>query len=70
MKWVFFPAELAWAMATMWLVAFYTGVRPMRWLLALSAGFGALIVLNLVLPYGVLHRVIGSIATSTWWART
>ena len=64
MKWVFFPAELTWWMATMWLVAFYTGVRPLRWLLALSAGFCALIVLNLVLPYGVLHRVVGSIATS------
>ena len=64
MKWVFFPAELAWWMATMWLVAFYTGVRPVRGLLALSAGFCALIVLNLALPYGVLHRVVGSIATS------
>jgi len=64
MKWVFFPAELAWWMATMWLVAFYTGVRPLRRLLALSAGFCALIVLNLALPYGVLHRVVGSIATS------
>ena len=64
MKWVFFPAELAWWMATMWLVAFYTGVRPTRWLLALSAGFCALIAVNLVLPYGALHQVIGSIATS------
>ena len=62
-KWVFFPAQLSWTIATMWLVAFYTGVRPLRWLLALSAGFCALIVLNLVLPYGVLHRVIGSIAS-------
>ena len=64
MKYVLFPAELAWATATMWMVAFYTGVRPMRWLLALSAGFGALVVLNLLLPYGVLHRVVGSIATT------
>ena len=61
MKWVFFPAELAWTTATMWLVALYTGVRPLRWLLALSAGFGAIVVLNLLLPYGVLHRVIGSV---------
>jgi signal transduction histidine kinase len=63
MKWVFFPAGLAWALATMWLVAFYTGVRPMRWLLALSAGGGALIIVNLLLPYGVLHREVGSIAS-------
>jgi signal transduction histidine kinase len=64
MKWVLFPAALTWWVAAIWLVAFYTGVRPLRWLLALSAGFCALIALNLVLPYGVLHRVIGSIATS------
>jgi len=64
MKWVFFPAELTWMVATMWLVAFYTRVRPMRLLLGLSAGFGALIALNLLLPYGVLHRVVGSIATA------
>ncbi len=64
MKWVFFPAELTWMVATMWLVAFYTGVRPMRLLLGLSAGFGALIALNLLLPYGVLHRVVGSLATA------
>ena len=63
MKWAYFPAGLAWWMATMWLVAFYTGVRPMRWLLALSAGGGALIVLNLILPYGMLHREIGSIVS-------
>ena len=64
MKYVLFPAELAWATATMWMVAFYTGVRPMRWLLTLSAGFGALVLLDLLLPYGVLHRVVGSIATT------
>jgi signal transduction histidine kinase len=63
MKWVLFPAELTWWVATIWLVAFYTGVRPLRWLLALSAGFCALIALNLALPYGVMHRVIGRIAT-------
>ncbi len=63
MKWAYFPAGLAWWMATMWLVAFYTGVRPMRWLLALSAGGGALIVLDLILPYGMLHREVGSIVS-------
>ena len=64
MKWVFFPASLAWIAATMWLVAFYTGVRPLRLLLALSGGFAALILVNLLLPYGTLHRVVGSIATT------
>ena len=64
MKYVLFPAELAWAAATMWMVAFYTSVLPLRWLLALSAGFGALVVVNLLLPYGALHRVVGSVATT------
>lgn len=64
MKWVFFPAGVAWSMATMWLVAFYTGVRPMRWLLALSAGFCALIVLYLALPDGLLGREVGRIASA------
>jgi len=64
MKWVFFPAGVVWSAATMWLVAFYTGVRPMRWLLALSAGFCAFLVLNLILPYGLLHYEVGSM-TST-----
>ena len=63
MKWVFFPAGVAWSLSTVWLVAYYTGVRPLRWLLPLSAGFGALIVLDLVLPYGVLHREVGTIAS-------
>jgi signal transduction histidine kinase len=64
MKWVLFPAELSWVVATMWLVAFYTGVRPLRWLLSLSVAFGALVVVNLLLPYGALHRVIGDLAST------
>ncbi len=64
MKWVFFPAGVTWTAATMWLVAFYTGVRSLRWLLALSAGFCAVVVLNLILPYGLLHREVGSIGSA------
>jgi len=63
MKWVFFPAGLVSWMAAVWLVAFYTGVRPLRWLLAGSAGFCVLIFVDLLLPYGVLNREVGSIAS-------
>ena len=48
MKWAFFPAGVVWAVATLWMVAFYTGVRPIRWLAAVSAGFGAVLVLDFV----------------------
>jgi len=61
MKWVLLPAQITWVIAATWMVAFYTDVRPLRWLLALSAGLSAFIVLDLVLPYGLLQREIGTI---------
>jgi len=64
MKWAFFPAGVALTVATVWLVAFYADVRPMRWLLALSAGFCAVVALDLVLPYGLLHHELGEMSTA------
>ena len=65
MRWAFFPAGVVWATATMWMVAFYTGVRPMRWLLAVSAGFCGVLVLDLVLPFGLLQRELGAITSTS-----
>ena len=38
MKWAFYPATVFWTMATVWFVAFATGVRPKWFLRVLSAG--------------------------------
>ncbi len=55
MKWLLFPASVAWTAAAVWLVAFYTGVRPLRFLLALTAGFCLVVAINLWLPLGLYH---------------
>jgi signal transduction histidine kinase len=60
-KWAFYPASVLWTLATVWFVAFASGVRP-RWLLAtLSAGFTVAIAVDLVLPHGMLHATIGTL---------
>lgn len=53
-KWVYFPASVAWLVATVWAVAFYSRWVPRRALLALSAGLAAMIILNVALPSGLL----------------
>ena len=62
MKWVFFPASVAWTVAMVWLVAFYADVRPTRWLLALSGGFCAVVAIDLVLPFGLLNEGMGELS--------
>jgi signal transduction histidine kinase len=61
MKWAFFPAGATWVVATVWMVAFYTRTKPTRWLLALTAAYGAVVVLDLALPYGLLQEELGTL---------
>ena len=61
MKWAFFPAGVAFTVATVWLVAYYTDVRPRRLLLALTAALGAVVAIDLVLPLGILHDNAGEV---------
>ena len=61
MKWLLYPSSAVWTASLVWLVAFYTGVRPTRWLLALTAGFCVAIVLNLSMPLGLLHHEVGEL---------
>jgi signal transduction histidine kinase len=59
MKWVFFPSSAVWIVAAMWFAAFYSDVRPLRWLTLMTAGFGMLVAVDLALPLGLLHSSVG-----------
>ena len=61
MKWVFFPAGVAWTIATLWLVAVYADVQPRKWLVALTFAFCALVAIDLALPLGLLHQELGEL---------
>jgi signal transduction histidine kinase len=61
MKWAFFPATVAWTLAIVWFVAFFGDVRPRWFLYALSAGFGFTLVVNALLPRGILHEEKGGL---------
>ena len=61
MKWAYFPATVVWTAAVVWFVAFVADVRPMRFLLALTAGFAFTLVVNFVLPRGILHEQEGGL---------
>jgi signal transduction histidine kinase len=61
MKWAFFPATVVWTLAIVWFVAFFAAVRPRWFLWALSAGFAATLVINAVLPRGILHEQKGGL---------
>jgi len=61
MKWAFFPATVIWTLAIVWFVAFFAGVRPRWFLYALSAGFAFTLVVNAVLPRGILHQQKGAL---------
>ena len=61
MKWAYFPATVVWTVAVVWFVAFVADVRPMRFLLALTAGFAFTLVVNVVLPHGILHEQKGGL---------
>ena len=61
MKWAYFPATVVWTIAIVWFVAFVADVRPTRFLLALSGGFAFTLVVNVVLPRGILHQQKGGL---------
>ncbi len=61
MKWAFFPATVVWTLAIVWFAAFFAEVRPRWFLYALSAGFAFTLVVNAVLPRGILHQQKGGL---------
>ena len=61
MKWAYFPPTVVWTAAIVWFVAFVADVRPTRFLLALTAGFAFTLVINVVLPRGILHQQKGGL---------
>ena len=61
MKWAYFPATVVWTAAIVWFVAFVADVRPKRFLIALTAGFAFTLVVNVVLPRGILHQQKGGL---------
>ena len=63
MKWVSLPAGVVWMVATVWLVAFFAGVQPTRWLLALTAGFCAAVAINFALPGGLMQNGTGKLVS-------
>ena len=63
MKWVSLPAGVMWMVATVWLVAFFAGVQPTRWLLALTAGFCAAVAINFALPGGLMQNSTGKLVS-------
>ena len=60
-KWVFYPASIAWTVATVWFVAFYTDVRPRGLLLALTTGFCVGVAIDFTLSGGLLHEEAGEL---------
>lgn len=61
MKWAFFPATVLWTIAIVWFVAFFADVRPRWFLRALTAGFAFTLVVNALLPRGILHQEKGGL---------
>ena len=61
MKWAYFPATVVWTVAIVWFVAFLADVRPRAFLLALTAGFAFTLIVNVVLPQGILHQQKGGL---------
>lgn len=61
MKWAYFPATVIWTAAIVWFVAYVAEVRPRPFLLALTAGFAFTLVVNALLPRGILHEQKGGL---------
>lgn len=61
MKWAYFPATVVWTVAIVWFVAFVADLRSRAFLLALTAGFAFTLVVNIVLPRGILHQQKGGL---------
>jgi signal transduction histidine kinase len=61
MKWAYFPATVVWTVAIVWFVAFIADARPRLFLFALTAGFAFTLIVNVVLPRGILHQQRGGL---------
>jgi signal transduction histidine kinase len=64
-KYAFGPAGLGSIVGVLWFVAFYTGVKPRRFLLAMTLWITAIAVLQVVLPYGILFAEINGLRQIT-----
>jgi hypothetical protein len=64
-KWGFGPLVLLMMVALIWFVAFYTGVKPHRFLLGMSLWFTVIIVLHISLPNGILFAEVSGLRTIT-----
>ncbi|MEE4275288.1 MAG: PAS domain-containing protein [Thermoleophilia bacterium] len=62
-KWVFLPAQLTFTVAALWLVAYLSGLRSRRWLVPLTLGYAVALVVNLVLPFGLMIGQLAPLAT-------
>jgi len=61
LKYAFGLSSLASILTLLWFVAFYTGERPGRFLLAMSLWFVLIVVLHLSLPFGILYADISGL---------
>lgn len=61
LKYAFGPTSLTSVIALMWFVAFYTGKRPRRFLLAMTLWYTLIFVLHLGLPFGIMYADVSSL---------
>ncbi len=61
LKYGFGSTSFASILSLMWFVAHYTGVRPRRFLLAMSLWLGLVFALHLSLPFGILYAEVGGL---------
>ena len=60
-KYGFGLTSLLTVIALMWFVAFYSGVKPRRFLLGMSLWFTVIILLHIIFPSGILFDKINSV---------
>jgi signal transduction histidine kinase len=60
-KYAFGPTALLIHVGILWFVAYYTELKPRRFLLAMSLWFTGVIVLQVVLPYGILFAGVSDL---------
>jgi signal transduction histidine kinase len=64
-RYAFGPTALVLHVGILWFVAFYTGVRPRRFLLVMSLWFTGVIILQVALPYGILFAEVSGLREIT-----
>lgn len=60
-KYIIGPTSFSSLMTLMWFVALYSGVRPRRFLLAMSLWFALILVLHLSLPFGIMYAEVSGL---------